>query len=70
MSIIGDIIDEMQARANATKLEKILLEAIHSGNDGVKEFAKKHIYSWYIHELGETEGSVEENAEIEENFGK
>jgi hypothetical protein len=59
---------EANAADNAERLEKILLEAIHSGNDGVKEFAKKHLYQWYCLELGETWGAMKENPEIEQAF--
>jgi hypothetical protein len=61
---------EANAADNAERLEKILLEAIRSGNESVKAFAKKHLYPWYDLELGETWGSVKENPEIKENFGK
>lgn len=59
---------EANAADNAQRLEKILLEAIKSGNDGVKEFAKKNLYEWYNWELGETFGYVKPNPEIEEAF--
>ena len=59
---------EANAADNAERLEKIILEAIHSGNDGVMEFAKKHLYQWYCWELGETWGSMIENPEIEKAF--
>ena len=61
---------EIAAADNAERLEKILLEAIKSGNNDIKEFAKKHLYRWYIWELGDTFGMVKSNPEIKKEFGE
>lgn len=59
---------EIEAADAASRLEKILLEAIHSGNEGVKEFAKKHIYKWYLGECSDSYGIVNPNPEIVKEF--
>lgn len=58
---------EADAEANAQHLEKILIEAISQGGE-VKEFAKKHLYEWYLNECGETWGSYKLNSEIVKAF--
>jgi len=58
---------EANAEANAKQLEKILIEAIGLGGE-VKEFAKKHLYKWYLDECGETWGSYHADKAIVEEF--
>jgi hypothetical protein len=61
------IFNEINAEANAKHLEKILIEAIGQGGK-VKEFAKKHLYEWYLNECGETWGLYKLNSEIVKAF--
>ncbi len=60
---------ELNAADNAERLEKILLEAIKSENDNIKEFVKKHLYQWYNWECCESFGIIKANPEIEKEFG-
>lgn len=58
---------EANAEANAKQLETVLTHAIVEGG-AVKEFAKKHLYQWYLNECGETWGSYHANPAFEKEF--
>jgi hypothetical protein len=58
---------EIQAEMTAKKLEIILAIAIAKG-DEVKEFAKEHLYQWYLDECGETWDSYKANSLITREF--
>jgi len=52
---------EMAAESTAKQLEKFLLDAMNE-EKSVQEFAKNHLYKWYLAECGE--GFVVANNEI------
>jgi hypothetical protein len=58
---------EANAEYNAVQLEKILIEAIGQGGE-IKEFAKKHLYNWYLNECAETWGSYQADKAIIQEF--
>lgn len=58
---------EVNAESSAKKLEIILAIAIAEGGE-IKEFAKEHLYQWYLDECGETWGSYEANSLITREF--
>ncbi len=64
------MINETIAMVTATRLEKILMDAMTSGNDTIKEFARKNLYQWYLNECTDTLGLYEPNPEIVNIFKK
>jgi hypothetical protein len=58
---------EIQAEMTAKKLEIILTYAIAEGGE-IKNFAKEHLYQWYLDECGETWGSYNANSLITREF--
>jgi len=58
------MISEITAAGTAERLEKILMDALTSGNDTIKEFARKNLYGWYVNECGDSWGLHELNPEI------
>ena len=57
---------EINAAANAEHLEKILLVSMEKGML-VQQFAKDHLYMWYINECGEA--WISENEKIKKFYG-
>jgi len=55
-----------EAEATAKHLEKLLLLALEK-DDSVLEFAKHHLYRWYINELGDA-WSMVENPKIKKYY--
>jgi hypothetical protein len=71
MSIVGEIMEELNAKTNAKKLEAILLEAINGSTwsdvrSSIRAFSKYELYNWYLEEC--SNGHVEPNQEIVMNF--
>ncbi len=64
------MISEINAAATAERLEKILMDALTSGNDTIKEFARKNLYEWYVNECVDSWGLHKLNPEIENTFEK
>ena len=60
------MVGEVNANANAEHLEKILLLSMEK-HKFVQEFAKDHLYMWYINECGEAWKS--ENEKIKKFYG-
>jgi hypothetical protein len=62
------MISEIEAARTAEHLEKILMDALTSGNDTIREFARKNLYKWYVDECGDSWGLHDPNPEIENVF--
>ena len=62
-----NMFSEIQAEMTAKKLEIKLAYAIAEGG-AIKEFAKEHLYQWYLDECGETWGSYKSNPLITREF--
>ena len=58
---------EIDAGVTAEKLEKIILLAIAKSGD-VKEFAKDHLYDWYLYECGDSYGIHNANSLLKREF--
>jgi hypothetical protein len=57
------MISEIEAGKRAEKLEGILIEAAGEGGEA-KEFAKKHLYPWYLDECLDSFGCHNTDKEV------